>query len=87
MSCPDGIDVFFDNSAGPLHDAVMRNLALGARITICGQVSLADRFDEPDMGERFLRHLMIARGAHAGLLGNRLRAHTTTPRESASAAG
>ena len=66
--CPDGIDVFFDNSAGPLHDAVMRNLALGARITICGQVSLAGRFDEPDMGERFLRQIMIARARVQGFL-------------------
>ncbi|MEZ5848732.1 MAG: NADP-dependent oxidoreductase [Geminicoccaceae bacterium] len=66
--CPHGVDVFFDNSAGALHDAVMRNLALGARITICGQVSLAGRFDEPDMGERFLRQIMIARARIQGFL-------------------
>ncbi|MEZ5823406.1 MAG: zinc-binding dehydrogenase [Geminicoccaceae bacterium] len=66
--CPHGVDVFFDNSAGPLHDAVMKNLAHGARITICGQVSLASRFDEPDMGERFLRQIMIARARVQGFL-------------------
>ncbi|MCB9943499.1 MAG: NADP-dependent oxidoreductase [Geminicoccaceae bacterium] len=66
--CPNGVDVFFDNSAGPLHDAVMRNLAFGARIVICGQVSLAGRFEEPDTGERFLRQIMIARANVCGFL-------------------
>jgi NADPH-dependent curcumin reductase CurA len=29
--CPQGVDVFFDNTAGPIHDAVMKNLSIGAR--------------------------------------------------------
>ncbi len=35
-ACPDGVDVFFDNNAGPLHDAVMANLAPHARVIVCG---------------------------------------------------
>jgi NADPH-dependent curcumin reductase len=31
-SCPKGIDVFFDNTGGTIHDAVMRNVAIGARV-------------------------------------------------------
>jgi hypothetical protein len=31
-SCPKGVDVFFDNTGGSNHDAVMRNLAIGARV-------------------------------------------------------
>ena len=29
--CPAGVDVFFDNTAGPIHDAVMKNLSISAR--------------------------------------------------------
>lgn len=67
-ACPDGVDVFLDNTAGPIHDAVMQNLAHGARIVVCGQVALADRFDEPDIGPRFLRQIMIARATVHGFL-------------------
>ncbi|NEO84952.1 MAG: NADP-dependent oxidoreductase [Spirulina sp. SIO3F2] len=66
--CPDGIDVFFDNTSGPIHDAVLQNLAAHARITLCGTVSLADRFDEPDIGPRFLRQILVARARIQGFL-------------------
>jgi NADPH-dependent curcumin reductase CurA len=36
---PDGIDVYFDNVGGPTLDAVLSNLALGARIGLCGAIS------------------------------------------------
>jgi len=65
---PTGVDVFLDNTAGPIHDAVLQNLALHARIVICGTVSLADKFDEPDIGERFLRNIMVARATVRGFL-------------------
>lgn len=52
-ACPDGVDVFFDNTAGPIHDAVMANLAVGARVVICGRIARASRFDEPDIGGAF----------------------------------
>lgn len=68
QACPDGVDVFFDNTAGPIHDAVMKNLALHARIIICGTVSLAGQFDEPDMGERFLRNILVSRAKMQGFL-------------------
>jgi NADPH-dependent curcumin reductase CurA len=29
--CPQGVDVFFDNTAGPINDAVMKNLSTRAR--------------------------------------------------------
>lgn len=66
--CPDGVDVFFDNTAGPIHDAVMQNLATYARIIICGTVSLADRFGQPDIGERFMRRILVARARIQGFL-------------------
>ncbi|MGH6898847.1 MAG: NADP-dependent oxidoreductase [Geminicoccaceae bacterium] len=67
-ACPQGVDVFLDNTAGPIHDAVMQNLAPRARVVVCGQVALADRFDQPDIGPRFLRQIMIARASVQGFL-------------------
>ena len=67
-ACPDGIDVFFDNTAGPIHDAAMQNLAFGARIIIVGTISLADKFDQPDIGERFLRQILVNRAQVHGFL-------------------
>ncbi|MDF1749768.1 MAG: NADP-dependent oxidoreductase [Alphaproteobacteria bacterium] len=68
QACPKGVDVFFDNTAGPIHDAVMNNLALNARIIICGTISLAGQFEQPDMGERFLRKILVARARMEGFL-------------------
>jgi NADPH-dependent curcumin reductase CurA len=36
---PDGIDVYFDNVGGEILDAALANLALRARVVICGAVS------------------------------------------------
>jgi NADPH-dependent curcumin reductase CurA len=58
--CPDGIDVFFDNTAGPIHDAVLQNLATHARIIVCGTVALAETFGQPDIGPRFMRQILVA---------------------------
>lgn len=67
-ACPDGIDVYFDNTVGPILDAVLQNLATHARITICGTVSLAARFGEPDVGERYWRQVLVARARIQGFL-------------------
>lgn len=34
--CPDGVDVYFDNVGGTTLDVVMGQLALGARVVLCG---------------------------------------------------
>lgn len=68
QACPKGVDLFLDNTAGPIHDAVMRNLAEKSRTVICGTVSLAEKFEEPDFGERFLRNIMIARATVRGFI-------------------
>jgi NADPH-dependent curcumin reductase CurA len=39
-ACPDGVDVYFDNVGGEISAAVHARLNVGARIAICGQVSL-----------------------------------------------
>ena len=74
-AAPKGIDLFFDNTAGEIHDAVMQNLAPQARIVICGTVSLAGKFDEPDIGQRFLRQILVARAEVKGFLAVDYAAH------------
>ena len=37
--CPDGVDVYFDNTGGPVTDAVYRRLSRDARIALCGLVA------------------------------------------------
>src|SRR5713226_5899316 len=36
-ACPDGVDVYFDSTSGPISDAVMAHLSIGARVVICGR--------------------------------------------------
>src|SRR5262249_46404499 len=38
-TCPKGVDVFFDNVGGPILDAVLANLAMRARVVLCGAIS------------------------------------------------
>jgi NADPH-dependent curcumin reductase len=70
---PNGIDVFFDNVGGVLHDAVMTNLALNARTIICGAISAYDRLGQAqmggaDMGPRWNRQLLVKRALVQGFL-------------------
>ena len=66
--CPDGVDVYYDNTAGPILDAVFQNLATHARIVVVGTISLADRFEQPDIGPRFMRRILVARARIEGFL-------------------
>lgn len=50
-ACPDGVDVYFDNVGGEISDAVLRILNHGARISICGQISMYN-LEKPDQGPR-----------------------------------
>ncbi len=68
QACPDGVDIFFDNTAGPIHDGAMQNLALKARIIVVGTISFSDRFDQADIGERFLRQILVSRARVEGFL-------------------
>jgi NADPH-dependent curcumin reductase CurA len=67
-ACPSGVDVFLDNTAGPIHDAALLNLNTSGRIVVVGTVALADRFDRPDIGPRFLRRILVIRARIEGFL-------------------
>jgi NADPH-dependent curcumin reductase CurA len=53
--CPNGVNVFFDNVGGPILDAVLDNLAMRARVVICGAVSQYDDMDDITGPSMYLR--------------------------------
>ena len=65
--CPKGIDVYFDNVGGPISDAVLPQINVGARISICGQISQYNN-TQPEMGPRLLSMLIVARAKMQGFL-------------------
>ncbi len=65
--CPDGIDVYFDNTGGPVTDAVFLNINLRGRMVICGQISQYN-LAEPDLGPRLLWQLIAKRARVEGML-------------------
>ena len=67
-ACADGLNVYFDNTGGPIQDAAMKNLAVGARVIICGRISQAARFGQPEVGERLIGNLIVNRASIHGLL-------------------
>ena len=66
-ACPHGVDLYFDNTAGEISDAVLRNLAVGARVIICGTASIASWTPTP-LGPRVERHLLVKRARMQGFL-------------------
>lgn len=52
---PDGVNGFFDNVGGPILDAVLDNLAMHARVTICGAISQYDHMDDVTGPSMYLR--------------------------------
>jgi NADPH-dependent curcumin reductase CurA len=68
-ACPTGVDVYFDNVGGEITDAVMRRLALHARVAVCGQVSLYNA-TEPPVGPRNFGALIVSRARVEGFLIN-----------------
>ncbi len=45
--CPNGIDVYFDNVGGDMLQAVMEQLAIGARVVLCGLMSQYNTTEMP----------------------------------------
>jgi NADPH-dependent curcumin reductase len=67
QACPNGINVYFDNTAGAISDAIMPHLAVGARVVICGTASLTQWNPWP-VGPRVERHLLVKRARMQGFV-------------------
>jgi NADPH-dependent curcumin reductase len=65
--CPDGINVYYDNTAGDISDAVYPHLALNARVVICGTASIPAWNPWPS-GPRVERHLLVKRARMQGFV-------------------
>jgi NADPH-dependent curcumin reductase CurA len=64
--CPDRVHVYFDNVGGEVLDAVLRRLARGARIVICGAVS---QYNESSMrGPSNYMALLVRRARMEGFV-------------------
>lgn len=66
-ACPDGVNVYFDNTAGVISDTVYEKLAVGARVVVCGTASL-QAWDPWPIGPRVERHLLVKRARMQGFV-------------------
>ena len=66
-ACPQGIDVYYDNTAGAISDAVYRRLNVGARCVVCGTAAVANWEPWPE-GPRIERHLLVKRASLQGFV-------------------
>lgn len=66
-ACPNGIDVFFDNTAGDIADSVWPLLNARARVVQCGTASIAVWTPPPD-GPRRERDVLTKRLRHEGFI-------------------
>ena len=67
QTCSDGVDVYFDNTAGSISDAVLPRLAGGARVIVCGTASIS-QWDPWPQGPRVERHLLVKRARMQGFV-------------------
>jgi hypothetical protein len=66
-ACGEGIDVYYDNTAGRISDEVLKHLIVGARVVLCGTASIASWNPIPQ-GPRVERHLLIKRARMQGFI-------------------
>ena len=66
-ACPKRVDVYFDNVGGEISDAVLPLINQGARIVLCGQISLYN-LDKPDVGPRPQPALLVNRASMTGFI-------------------
>lgn len=65
--CPKGVDVYFDNVGGDILDAVLTQLARGARIIICGAISQYNNTG-PAKGPANYMSLLVNRASMTGMV-------------------
>jgi NADPH-dependent curcumin reductase CurA len=66
-SCPQGINIYFDNVGGDILEAALANLARGARVVICGAISQYNNTG-PVQGPSNYLSLLVNRATMKGML-------------------
>ena len=64
---PDGLDVYFDNVGGAILDAALANLAMHARVVICGAVSQYNNTERVEGPSNYLA-LLVRRARMEGFV-------------------
>lgn len=67
QACPNGVDVYFDNTSGVISDTVIRHINRHARIVICGTAAIT-QWDPWPAGPRVDRHLLNKSARMSGFL-------------------
>jgi len=65
--CPNGVNIYFDNVGGTILDAALANLALRARVVMCGGISGYNE-TTPPAGPRNLMNLVLQRARMEGFI-------------------
>ena len=66
-TCPEGVDVFFDNVGGDILQVAISNLALGGRVVLCGAIAQYND-DAPRPGPNNLQMLIARRSRMEGFV-------------------
>jgi NADPH-dependent curcumin reductase CurA len=66
-ACPKGIDVYFDNVGGEISEAVLPLITKGARLVICGQISIYNS-DKPPIGLQPQPYLLVNSATMKGFI-------------------
>ncbi len=65
-TCPDKVNVFYDNVGGDILDDALAHLALGARVVLCGSISQYNSTDP--RGPKNYMKIVTARGYITGVI-------------------
>ena len=66
-ACPKGIDIDFENVGGEIMDAVLTNINLGARISLCGLISTYNA-DGDWWAPKMFRNILMKRATVEGFI-------------------